>query len=177
MPLFGEHLARNAAAAVAAFESFLGRTLEEMAVRTGLAGVASSGRLEVVSRRPLVVLDGAHNPDAAASLAAALREAFKWERLHLVIGMFGDKDVEAVVRLMAPLADRAYAGVSSSPRAAPLERVEKALRGAGVKDVQTFRTIPDAVSAARAAAGESDLILVTGSFYTVADARSLFVGH
>ena len=175
VPLFGEHLARNAAAAVAAFESFLGRTLEETAVRTGLAGVASSGRLEVVGRRPLVVLDGAHNPDAAAALASALREAFKWERLHLVIGMFGDKDVEAVVRLMAPLADRAYAGVSSSPRAAPLERVEKALRGAGVKDVQAFRTISEAVEEARAAAGESDLILVTGSFYTVADARSLFV--
>ncbi len=175
VPLFGEQLARNAAAAVTAFESFLGRALEEKAVRAGLAGVASSGRLEVAARRPLVVLDGAHNPDAAAALVGALPEAFKWERLHLVIGMFADKDVEAVVRLTGPLADRAYAGASSSPRAAPVERVEKALRSAGVVDVETFRTIPEAVAAARAAAGESDLILVTGSFYTVADARPLFV--
>src|SRR5439155_720325 len=142
----------------------LGSTVGEVA--TEKAGIIKEGRTAVVREQ---------RPEALAALAAALREAFKWERLHLVIGMFGDKDVEAVVRLMAPLADRAYAGVSSSPRAAPLERVEKALRGAGVKDVQTFRTIPEAVDEARAAAGESDLILVAGSFYTVADARSLFV--
>ena len=176
VPLFGEQLARNAAVAVAAFESFLGRALEEGAARTGLASVASSGRLEVAGRRPLVVLDGAHNPDAAAALVAALPEAFRWGRLHLIIGMFGDKDVEAVVRLMGSLADRAYAGMSSSPRAAPVERLEKALRSAGVMDMETFGTIREAVDAARAAAGENDLILVTGSFYTVGDARPLFVG-
>jgi dihydrofolate synthase/folylpolyglutamate synthase len=93
----------------------------------------------------------------------------------MVIGMFRDKDVEAMVRLLAPLADRAYASMASSPRAAPVERVEKALRGAGVNDVEAFRTIAEAVAAAVVAAGKNDLILVTGSFYTVADARPLFV--
>jgi dihydrofolate synthase/folylpolyglutamate synthase len=176
IPIFGEQFARNAAASVAAFESFVGRALDPKAVRAGLAGVASSGRLEVVGRHPLVVLDGAHNPDAADALVAAVSEAFKWERLHLVLAMFGDKDVEAVVGQVAPLADLAYAGMSSSPRAAPVGRLEKALRDAGVADVETFRSVADAVSAARTAASENDLILVTGSFYTVADARSLFVG-
>src|SRR5439155_10709677 len=124
IPISGEQLARNAAASVAAFESFVGRALDPKAVRTGLAGVVSSGRLEVVGRHPLVVLDGAHNPDAADALVAAVSEAFKWERLHLVLAMFGDKDVEAVVGQVAPLADLAYAGMSSSPRAAPVGRLE-----------------------------------------------------
>jgi dihydrofolate synthase/folylpolyglutamate synthase len=174
IPLFGEELARNAAASVAAVESFFGRALDERAVRTGLATVTSPGRLEVVGRRPLVVLDGAHNPDAAAALSEALPDAFQWDRLHLVIGMFRDKDVEAVVRLVAPVADRAYAAMTSSPRAAPLDRLEKALRHAGLHEVEGFGTVPAAVRAAQAAAGEDDLILVTGSFYTVGDARPLF---
>ncbi len=85
LPLFGEHAARNAAAAIAAFEAFAGEALEEGTVREALAGVRWPGRMEVVSRHPTVVLDGAHNPAAAEALAVALREFFVWDRLHLVI--------------------------------------------------------------------------------------------
>jgi dihydrofolate synthase/folylpolyglutamate synthase len=174
-PLIGEPFAHNAAASVAAVESLLGRALDESAVRAAFAAVTSPGRMEVVGRRPLVILDGAHNPDAAEAVAASLREAFAWRRLHLVIGMFQDKDVEAVARPLGLMADRAYACQSTSPRAAPLDRMEAALRAAGLDDVETFRTVGAAVAAAMAAAEPEDLILVTGSFYTVADARPLFV--
>lgn len=176
LPLFGEQLGRNAAAAIVAVEALLGRALDEQTVRGALEGVRSPGRMEVVARHPTVVLDGAHNPDAAQALAAALREAFRWERLHLVIGMFADKDVETVARTLGALADRAYASPNSNPRSAPPERVASALAQAGVGEVETFSTVAQAVQAARAAAEEGDLILVTGSFYTVADARPLFVG-
>ncbi len=176
LSLFGEQAARNAAASVAAGEALLGRSLSEDAVREGLGKVTSPGRIEVVGRRPLVVLDGAHNPDAAEALASALVEAFQWDRLHLVIAMFGDKDVETVVGLIAPLADRAYLTVNSSPRSAPIDRVANAVRESGVTDAETFASVEEAVAAARRAAGSEDLILVTGSFYTVADARPLFVG-
>lgn len=176
LPLFGEQLARNAAAAIVAVEALLGRALDEKSVRGALEGVRSPGRVEVVARHPTVVLDGAHNPDAAEALAGALRESFRWERLHLVIGMFADKDVEAVTRTLAPLADRAYASPNSSPRSAPPERVASGLVAAGVGEVEAFATVAQAVEAARQAAEEGDLILVTGSFYTVADARPLFVG-
>ena len=176
LPLFGEQAARNAATAVVAIEALLGRTLDDRAVKAAMEGVTSPGRVEVVARRPLVVLDGAHNPDAAAALAAAMREAFTWDTLHLVIGMFGDKDVETVAGILAPLADRAYACVTSSARAAPAERVASALTKAGTSNVVTFDSVASAVEAAREAADEDDLILVTGSFYTVADARPLFLG-
>jgi dihydrofolate synthase/folylpolyglutamate synthase len=174
LPLFGEQTARNAAASVAAMEALLDRALDEDALRRALAAVSSPGRLEVVSRHPLTVLDGAHNLDAAGALADTLKEAFRWNRLHMIVAMFGDKNVEGFARVIAPLADRAYASRSSSPRAAPAGRVAEALTAAGMERVETFDTIRDAVSAARAAAAEGDLILVTGSLYTVADARPLF---
>ena len=175
-PIFGEHMARNAAAAIVACESLLGRALDEGSVRDALREVSTPARLEVVRRRPLVLLDGAHNPDAGTALVQTLTEEFAWNRFHLVIAMFRDKDVEAFARLVAPLADRAYASVNSSPRSAPPERLVAALTAAGAGDVESYSGVRDAVEAALDAAEEDDLILVTGSFYTVADARPLFVG-
>jgi dihydrofolate synthase/folylpolyglutamate synthase len=176
LSLFGEQAARNAAASIVACEALLGRSLGQDAVRGALLEATSPGRIEVVGRRPLVVLDGAHNPDAADALAASLQEAFRWDRLHLVMAMFGDKDVETVAGLVGPLADRGYVTVNTSPRSAPAERVAAALGDSGLGELETFGSVMDAVAAARDAAGPGDLILVTGSFYTVADARPLFVG-
>jgi dihydrofolate synthase/folylpolyglutamate synthase len=92
------------------------------------------------------------------------------------MAMFGDKDVESVAGLIGPLVDLAYVTENSSPRSAPMERVANALRESGVKQPETFASVEEAVGAARDAAGSEDVILVTGSFYTVADARPLFVG-
>jgi dihydrofolate synthase/folylpolyglutamate synthase len=175
-PLFGEQLARNAATAIVACEALMERGLDDRSVRGALESATSPGRIEVVGRRPLVVLDGAHNPDAAEALAATLADAFTWRRLHLVIAMFGDKDVEAVAGLIAPVVDRAYVCMNSNPRAAPVDRVASAFEAAGVEEIDTYRSVAEAVGAAREAAEDTDVILVTGSFYTVADARPLFVG-
>jgi dihydrofolate synthase/folylpolyglutamate synthase len=176
VPLFGEAAARNAAAAVAACEALFDRTLEEEAVRTALATAASPGRIEVAARRPLVILDGAHNTDAAEALAATLREAFRWRQLHLVMGAFQDKDVEAVASILAGIADRAYACSNSSPRSAAASRVADALADAGLTDVEEQPSVDEALTAALGSADGDDLILVTGSFYTVADARPRFAG-
>jgi dihydrofolate synthase/folylpolyglutamate synthase len=176
LPMWGEQSARNAAAAIAAVEALIGRALDPRAVRTALGGATSPGRLEVVSRKPLVVLDGAHNEDAAAALAAALSESFTWEHLHLVLAMFADKYVEDVVGTLAPMADRAYVARNASPRSAPAERLVAAFDAAGVTEIQEHATVPWAVRDALDAAGPNDLVLVTGSFYTVGDARPLFTG-
>src|SRR5207237_6107461 len=108
LPLFGEQAARGASAAIAAVEALLGRHLDQREVGAALGSASTPGRLEVAGRRPLVVLDGAHNPDAARALAIAVGESFQWERLHLIVAMFEDKDVEAVTELLAPLASSAY---------------------------------------------------------------------
>jgi dihydrofolate synthase/folylpolyglutamate synthase len=173
--LFGEPAARNAAAAVVATEALLGRALDDGAVRRALGSATSPGRVEVVQRHPTVVLDGAHNPDATAALAETLRESFRWERLHLVVAMFEDKAVEEALANLVGLADLGYAASNSSARSAPAERVAAAVRAAGLTNVATFDSVGEAVESSRTAAGEDDLILVTGSFYTVGDARPLFV--
>jgi dihydrofolate synthase/folylpolyglutamate synthase len=170
LPLFGEHAARNAAAAVTAVEALFGRELSDDATRAALASSSSPGRLEIVARQPLIVLDGAHNPSGAKALAAALPEAFTWERLHMVLAVSANKDVDGIVRELAPLADRVYATRNASDRSGDLERTAAAVEAAGL-DAREAPTVVDAIDAARADAGKDDLILVTGSLYTVADAR------
>ncbi len=148
--------------------------LEEEAVREALEGATSPGRLEVVGRRPLVVLDGAHNPAAAEALVAALPEAFTWGRLHLVVAVFSNKDLDGIADALAPLADAGYAATTDSVRARPTQEIERALSSRGVA-TQGFPGVHAALDAARAAAAPEDLILVTGSLYTVAAAREALV--
>src|SRR6266536_1335582 len=175
LPLFGEHTARNAAAAVVAFEAFVDRKLAQEAVEDALGGFTAPGRLEVLGRHPLLVVDGAHNPAGAEALARAVREAFASaaERVHLVIAVSSNKDVDGIVAAVAPLADAAYATRNSSRRSATAEVVETALVAAGVP-AKTYPSVDEALADARVQAQEGDLILVTGSLYTVADARRAF---
>lgn len=170
VPLFGEHAARNAAAALTAVEALFARALSTDAVRAALASTSSPGRLEVVSRQPLIVLDGAHNPAGASALAAALPEAFTWERLHLVLAVSANKDVDGIVRELVPLADRVYATRNHSERSADTARTIAAVAALGA-EAREAASVEDAIRAARADAGTGDLIVVTGSLYTVADAR------
>ena len=176
LPLFGAELGRNAAAAVVACEALLARPLDEGLVRAALAAVRSPGRVEGARRSPLVVLDGAHNADAAQALADTLRAEFRWGRLHLVVGVFADKDLAEVLRPLVPLASHVYACRNHSPRAAPTDAIAEAARALGAGLVTESGTVREALADALSKAEEGDLVLVTGSFYTVGDARPLLVG-
>jgi dihydrofolate synthase/folylpolyglutamate synthase len=169
LPMFGEHAAQNAAAAIAAVESLLDQPLDEIVTREALANIRWPGRMEIVGRHPTILLDGAHNPAAAEGLAVALREFFTWERLHLVISVSGNKDLDGIVRPLAPLVDIAYAARNTSDRSGGVIPIAERLSAEG-RPVELFDSVADALDAARAAADDVDLILVTGSLYTVADA-------
>jgi len=170
LPMFGEHAAQNAATAIAAVESLLDRPLDESVTREALANVRWPGRMEVARRHPTILLDGAHNPAGAEALATALRESFTWERLHLVISVSGNKDLDGIVRPLASLVDIAYAARNASDRSGEAIPIADRLSAEG-KPVEAFGSVAEALDAARAAADAVDLILVTGSLYTVADAR------
>jgi dihydrofolate synthase/folylpolyglutamate synthase len=176
LPLFGEFAAHSAAAAAVAVEALLGRVLDEGSLREALERATSPGRLEVVARHPLIVLDGAHNPAAAEALATTLPEAFSWDRLHLVAAVFSNKDLDGIVDQLAPLADVAYAATTDSVRARPAEEIGTALASRGIA-AQRYPSVAAALEAARRSAGPADLILVTGSLYTVADARRALLGE
>jgi dihydrofolate synthase/folylpolyglutamate synthase len=169
IPLFGEYAARNAAAGLVAIEALFGKALELDLVREAFVGLRSPGRLEIIERDPLLVLDGAHNPAGAEALSVALREAFLWERLHLVLSTSANKDVGGIVLPLAPLADAVYLTKNNSVRSADPLLLAERFADAGAS-VQITPSVAEAIDAARAAAGPADLILVTGSLYTVADA-------
>ncbi|MEP6758245.1 MAG: cyanophycin synthetase [Actinomycetota bacterium] len=171
LPVFGSYAARNAAAGVVAVETLTGHALEEDALRVGLAAIRTPGRLEVVAREPAIVLDGAHNPAGAAALAEALAQSFRWDRLHLVLAVSANKDVLGVVAPLAALADVVYAAANDSVRSAATDEVMAAARILEVDAVHGFASVADALAAARTAAGPGDMVLVTGSLFTVADAK------
>jgi len=175
LPMFGEHVVRNVAAAIVAVESFLGYRLDEDAARTALGAMRIPGRLEVVARSPLIVLDGAHNPAGAEALARALVEAFTWSRLHVVLAVSSNKDLDGVVAALAPMADVWYPAQNESVRSFPSQHVAERIAAAGGR-VADLGTVEESLAAARDAAAEEDLILVTGSLYTVADARRALGG-
>src|SRR5207249_9605109 len=147
LPLFGEHAGRNAAAAIVALEALLGPALSTEAVRAGCADTRSPGRLEVVGRHPLVILDGAHNPAGAAAVAAALPEAFVWDSMWLVLGISADKDVDGVVDALTRLRPNVLATAHSSPRAATAARVAEASRSRGLP-VEEVEPVAAAVATA-----------------------------
>ena len=176
LPMFGEHAAQSAATAIAAVESLLDRSLDENTTRKALANVRWPGRLEIVERHPTILLDGAHNPAGAEALAVALREFFVWDRLHLVLSMSANKNLDGIIAPLAPLADIAYAAKNASERTSDALPIAERFSAEG-KPVEVFDSIAAALDAARAAADETDLIVVTGSLYTVADARRALGEH
>lgn len=175
-PLLGAHQADNLSCAVAAVECAAERGLpvSPEAIRAGAASVSWPGRLEIVSRRPLVVLDGAHNPDAIEALGEALRALFSYRRLVAVVGALGDKAVEAMFASLLPLASELIVTMPSfAARAMPADRLAAVVRKACPSlPVRAVPDVREALIAALERAEPPDLLLVTGSFYLVGAARS-----
>jgi dihydrofolate synthase/folylpolyglutamate synthase len=177
--LAGAHQATNAALAIAAAQAFAaaqGGTVSEDSVRTALADVRISGRMECVQREPRVILDSAHNPLEARRLAEALRRQPP-PRTVLVCGILADKDQASMVRELAPLAHRAI--VTQPPlaeRAGDPARMLAMFRARlGTGRVEFEGDPASAVERAIASAGRGDTVLVTGSMFLVGAVRERWV--
>lgn len=177
LPLLGRHQLENAATAVLAVENLreAGVQVDPGTVQAALAEVRWPGRLEVVKRRPLVILDGAHNADSARRLVEALRACFSYRRLIVIAGLNADKDIVGFAREFAPLEPEVIATRAALRRAAPAAQVAAAFQAAGIP-VRQAPTVAQAVDDALLEAGVGDLICVTGSLYVVAEARAWVLG-
>ncbi|SNT65066.1 dihydrofolate synthase / folylpolyglutamate synthase [Asanoa hainanensis] len=185
LPLHGAHQAQNAAVALAAVEAFLGagadRQLVVETVREGFAATSSPGRLEKVRNAPTILLDGAHNPHGMAATVTALQEEFAFSKLVAVVAVLADKDVTGILDLLEPVVDAVVVTRNSSPRAMPVDELAAlAVEVFGEERVETAATMPDAIEAAVVLAEtevEGELsgvgVIVTGSVFTVAEARTL----
>jgi dihydrofolate synthase/folylpolyglutamate synthase len=168
--LRGARQVRNAAASLAALDALSpGVAISMQDVRRGLAEVALPGRFQVVPGRPQVILDVAHNPEAARTLAENLgASGFAAETLA-VFGMLRDKDIAGVARAVAPRVSRWHVASLESERGATADEVAQALAAAHVvAPVKRHGSVATAFAEARSAAGENDKIVVFGSFLTVA---------
>ncbi len=176
--LLGEHQLANASLAVAAAAKL---DLPEAAVRQGLAAARWPGRLEIVNRQPLTVLDGAHNVAGMQALSAALQQYWPGRPIVAVLGMLADKERAEALRLLLPLVSRAVITKVPSPRAGDWQALAEICQEFAVP-CQLVESVPQAVAAGRQILqsdelnGEEPLFLVTGSLYMLAEARAYLLG-
>jgi len=166
LPLLGQHQAANAGVAAALARQVA--DVETTTIADGLQGATWPGRFEIVSREPMVVLDGAHNPGAVATLGDLVGR-YEFDSLHVVFAAMSDKDHERMVEEL-PAAETAFIGRADVERAEETTALAEAFDGhAG--EVHRVGPIPEATERALRAAGADDFVLITGSLYAVAEAR------
>ena len=184
--LLGRHQAANAAVALAAVEELRqqGWTIPEAAIRRGLAEVVWPARVEVVARRPTVVLDAAHNVASIAALMEVLDESFSAARRLLVFATTQEKDHRGMLRQLLGRFDHViFSRYSNNPRSVPPEELLAMAReiasplplgeGSGVRaaKMEIVATPSEAWDAAGSLATPDDLICITGSFFLASEMR------
>jgi dihydrofolate synthase/folylpolyglutamate synthase len=183
-PLLGRHQLENAACTIATMDIMKQRgfNISAGAVREGLRTVNWPGRMEILSREPLVVVDCAHNPYAARVLRKALEEWFPGQRWVLVYGASVDKDIAGVLTTLLPISDYVIVTRSDHPRAAAPARladIAASVGGGAEISVNPAKALQRALALQRKSAvmGPDTGLLVTGSIFLVADAREEWARH
>jgi dihydrofolate synthase/folylpolyglutamate synthase len=176
--LLGEHQAANASVAIACVEQLRtqGWHLPDDAVAKGLSEVIWPARMEVVSRRPLVVLDCAHNVASAAALVETLQSSFPPGRRLLLFAGSSDKDIPGMFRVLAPQFDHAFlTRYTDNPRSVAQEQLLAWWRAAGDRPATPCATPREAWTKARQMAAKPDLICITGSVFLAGEMRPLLL--
>jgi len=189
LPLFGEYQASNAACALAAVEAFSGAdgpespvVLDDDLVREAFQTVTAPGRLEVVRRSPVMIVDSAHNPAGMAASIAAVTEAFGFDLLVAVLAVSADKDVEGILAEMEPVVATLVVTRNSAARSMDADELARlAVDVFGADRIVVAARLDDALEAATTLADEAADesgpggagILITGSTTTAGEARIL----
>ncbi len=171
IPFGGEHQINNALTVVSAVDILRekGFAISDEQLIEGIAAAKFPARFEVCSKDPFVILDGAHNPHAAAALASGIKK-FLPEKRTLLCGMMADKDCAGVMSTLAPLFEQVIAVPVQSPRAiSPAELA--ALAAPYCKSVFTAENAAQALDAALAALNPGEALVVAGSLYLASELR------
>ncbi len=173
--LKGRFQARNGATALGVIELLKkkGFNVPTRAIADGLNGCRWPGRVQVMGRDPIVIVDGAHNPGAMRSLVDAIRSGFEYERLLLVIGVMADKEIRDILREVVPVSAHVIYTRPVYYRAAAPEVLEALGSDLGTPG-EIVPLLPQAIERARALARPRDLVLICGSLFTVGEALTHF---
>jgi dihydrofolate synthase/folylpolyglutamate synthase len=170
LPLVGEHQLENATTAVAALEVLaeMGVKVSQESIAAGLAQMQWPGRLQILQREPLLVVDSAHNADSAKRLIQALQQYFDFERLILIVGLSWDKDIDGTVRELASPPSTVVVTRSRHPRAVEASRLMAEFEKRGITPEVT-ENVASAAKLALDIAKPEDLICAAGSLFIVAE--------
>ena len=173
LPLLGTHQLENATAAIAAIETLREADVDlpREIVRQGIANVEWPGRLEILGRQPLVVVDGAHNPHSMTRLLEAVHAYLPYQHIRLVFGAGTTHNPQELLEILLPAVDTCIVTHAHHAKAAPPEQLVEAAHSLG-HAAQAVEPLGEALDQALAAAGPDDLVLVTGSLFVVAEARA-----
>ena len=176
--LLGNYQMENAMAVLDIID-FLQRRgfgISENAIRAGLARASWPGRFEVLSRDPLLIVDGAHNPNGVEALVDTIRAYFPDQKINFVMGVMKDKDYHTMLRLIAPYAARFITELPDAHRALRPEALKSEIRAYFDGPVETADSVTAAVERAMELAEGSDAITICfGSLYQVAEIRNYFI--
>ncbi len=172
VPLLGRHQAVNAATAIAAIELLRDQSIQvdAAAIRRGLAAVRWPARVELIDTAPHTIIDVGHNPASMEALRDTLQQLLGGRRLILVFGMLATKDYRTVAAMIAPLAHTIVTTTPDNPHALAADLLAAEVR----RYAATVLVVPDrreAVERGQALAGPDDVLVITGSFYLVGEAR------
>ncbi len=179
IPILGEYQVQNAALAIASVEAFLGGgslAITDDVIKVAIADASSPGRLQVLNREPLVVLDAAHNPQGAETLKQAIQTVFAAKTFVGVISVLAEKDSRSILQILEPALTEVVITQSTSPRAIPLDELADAAREIfGEHRVRTAYTVAQALEQAHEMLGDGigDAIVVSGSITLVGDVLKL----
>ncbi len=182
--LRGRHQVLNAALAIKTIEIVSKKSLHHAsrithhAIRNGLGNIKWHGRLELVSKEPPILIDGAHNPSAAKILADSLKEIFfkVYRRIILIVGIMSDKDIRGIMAPLLPIAAEIILTAPAYKRAASPDVLSGHAISLGFS-CRKAHCVAAAIAMAREIYREGDLIVITGSFYTIGEAKEMLCGR
>jgi dihydrofolate synthase / folylpolyglutamate synthase len=174
LALPGRHQMLNCAVAIGAVEELisLGASVEKESILSGLAFVKWPGRLEVMKKKPLVVIDGAHNIDGIRKLKESIAFYFNYKKMYLILGILADKQVEEMVAAITPEAEWVIAVTPHSDRAELAESLNSVVEKYN-KNCEASDSYEEAYRKALGMCGKEDLLLISGSLYMIGDMRKI----
>ena len=178
IPFLGRHQIVNATTALAVLDQLHAQCLSISpdAVEQGLRSVHWPARMEVLSREPLVVTDGAHNGESAQRLEVALHEWFPGRKWVLIFGASSDKDFAAMFDALLPMTSRVILTRARTARAADPERLAELVTARG-KQVEMAESVADALNLALRGADDGAGVFVTGSLFVAAEAEAAWAAR
>jgi len=172
LALMGQFQSQNAGLAIAACLKFL-ESSKESEIRKGLETVHWEGRLEVVADSPTVVLDCAHNVASVRNMTLEVRKNIDFDRCFVILGIMKDKEIDNIIEILSQFGDLFFLVQVNPKRGETTEKLKEKLNKYN-KPVQVSESVSDALQAAKEIAKPKDLVCITGSIFTVAEAKKCF---